>query len=173
MQFGSWRLIKRLGAGGNGVVWQAEHNDGSLGAIKFLKNWNETPYQRFKDEDRIMRSCKGIQGVLPLLDSHLPARPSSNDRPWIVTALAEQINRKNKLATLENVVRLCESLAETLAEMHERGCSHRDIKPENILFFNGRYCLCDFGLADAPKKAEVTAEGKKLGPMQPQAMFCA
>jgi len=168
-QFGGWNLVERIGAGGNGTVWKANHSDGRIGAIKFLKrSYRIDPrrYQRFSAEVEAMHKCNDIKGVLPLLDSHVPKRPSSIDPPWLVTVYATPLAQAFQGDKgLEAAVTVCRSLADTLTVMHERHVAHRDIKPQNI-FLNGRiWSLGDLGLADFPDKAAITAEGERLGPL--------
>jgi serine/threonine protein kinase len=170
-RFGKWRIISHVGTGGNGSVWKAKDQHDRFGAIKFLhrhKVLNAPRYQRFKDEVKAMQGCADIPGVLPLLDFSIPEPepPSVTPTAWLVTAYATPLSKKLEGgATLETIVRLCASLAETLSVMHERGYSHRDIKPENIFWHEGRWCLGDFGIADFPDKGAVTKDGEKLGPL--------
>lgn len=99
-RFGVWTLEKRLGEGGNGVVWCVHHDDGSLAAMKFLAPWqNEDDgtdyydvkrYDRFRDEVEAFSKCQDIKGVLPLFDHYFPALPDVADPPWLVLALASE-----------------------------------------------------------------------------------
>lgn len=168
-RFGHWKLIERVGRGGNGFVWKAKEQDGRLGAIKFLHRRHLSDsgrYQRFKAEIQAMRGCADIPGVLPLLDFSIPDLPTPTEEAWLVSAYATPLSERLKGdETLEAIVRLCASLAETLATMHERDYSHRDIKPENIFWYEDRWCLGDFGLADFPDKGALTSDGEKLGPL--------
>jgi serine/threonine protein kinase len=53
---------------------------------------------------------------------------------------------------IENVVEAIASIAETLSRLAEKLICHRDIKPENLYFFDARWVIGDFGLADFPRK---------------------
>src|SRR6266487_3233339 len=96
-----WTIQRRLGAGGNGVVWQCMHEDGRSGAIKVLKgdllepasNVQEREHKlrrirRFLDEIRFLRERPSDPGIVPLLDHFLPEKPSRDNRPWLVMPLA-------------------------------------------------------------------------------------
>jgi serine/threonine protein kinase len=167
-QFGEWQLVSKLGAGGNGVVWKAERSDGTHGALKFLhpsKLRNKKRYQRFSDEIEAMKRVRTVTGVLPILNYHLPTRPTQADRPWLATPVAGKFPYENvHLETLQAVVGLCLSLATTLSRLHDLNIAHRDIKPSNILVLDGQFVLADFGLSSFPHKARITEAGEKLGP---------
>lgn len=161
-----WSVHEWLGSGGNGVVHRATRGE-QEGAIKILKPdlWTGKRYQRFKDEIEGMKRCKGIPGVIPLLDSRAPYEPKKTDPPWIVMVLAERLtDALSKSASLVQVVQACLEIAEALSTMHARGLSHRDIKPENLFRVQGRSVVGDLGLIDYEGKCPVTAEGEKLGP---------
>lgn len=168
-RFGRWELIEQIGSGGNGVVWKAKNQEGRLGAIKFLRRqrkFDVQRHQRFKDEVQTMQACADIPGVLPLLDFSIPDTPRPEEVAWLVSAYATPLaQRLPDDESLESVVGLCASLAETLHLMHERDYSHRDIKPENIFWYESGWCLGDFGIADFPDKDALTKEGEKLGPL--------
>jgi serine/threonine-protein kinase len=155
-RFGRWELLNFIGRGGNGQVWRARSDKGEFGAIKVLhKATAKKANQRFRDEVQAMRDCADIKGVLPLLDAHLPDPPTTEDPAWLVSALAVPLDKAVKMETgLEEAVRICLSLATTLAAMHARrgGYSHRDVKPNNVLLLDGVWCLGDFGLVDFPDK---------------------
>jgi len=105
-----------------------------------------------------MRECGDIAGVLPLLDSNDEAKPN-----WLVTPLALPLDKHPEPSDPRKVVKLCLSLADTLAKIHARGFAHRDIKPANIFFYDNRWCLGDFGLVDFPNKEPITQDGQKVG----------
>ena len=164
IQFGKWTLVKRLGQGGNGVVWKVEPS----GAIKFLKPGffrNKKRYARFKDEVEAMRQCQNVTGVLPLLDSNLPDTPSDENPAWLVSGLATPLPKIiDEHTSLRVAVEICASIAQTLQILHERGISHRDIKPDNLFSFEGQWTIGDFGLANYPDKAAITGAREKVGP---------
>lgn len=150
-----------LGQGGNGVVRRViRKSDNQRFALKRLdesaKKYEEKRL-RFADEIDTLKNCQGIEGVIPIVDS-------SEEELWYTMPLAEKID--THIATLESKVKCVEQIAETLGELHQKGYSHRDIKPENILFYNGRFVLCDFGLADIPDNPHnLTRNSSRIGPM--------
>jgi serine/threonine protein kinase len=161
-----WKHVKKLGKGGNGVVVLAER-DGMQGAYKRLKNFlagKKKPRARFIAEIQALQKCQGVPGVIPLLDAAVIKDGDAADVPWLVMAFGEPMPKVlPQDADFETVVRVMLELGEALAAIHKLGVSHRDIKPDNCLWFDGRWCLGDFGLADFEGKQDVTVQGHKLG----------
>lgn len=174
-RFGNWILEKRLGEGGNGVVWQVHHDNGSVAAMKFLAPWqNEDDgtdyydtkrYDRFRDEVGAFSKCQDVKGVLPLLDHYIPDVPDVNDPPWLVLALAKPLEKAlGEDYSLADAVRACASIARTLSVIHSREYSHRDIKPDNLFWYDDSWCLGDFGLAKYAGKLAQTSVDERVGP---------
>src|SRR6266511_19688 len=163
---GPWTLREKLGAGGNATVWRASRDGGEDVALKVI-NTTKTqrePYRRFMQEIEFLRELGDFPGVLPLLDAHLPQRPSSADRAWLAMPIATPIANALAEAPLETIVAALAEIAETLARLAERNVGHRDIKPGNLYELNGRWLIGDFGLVAAPDLEELTRSGKALGP---------
>jgi hypothetical protein len=158
-QFGRWTLVERLDAGGNGLVWKCQSEDGVYAAIKFLQRpYDKNARRRFLDECTAMRACQTIAGVLPILDDDAEGKLQ-----WIVTALAEPFDQAKHVSSLRDAVEISASLAATLAEMHAAGYSHRDLKPGNIFYLDGHWHLGDFGLISFAGKEQLTKEGRPVG----------
>lgn len=162
----TWNLIEQLGAGGNGEVWRAERG-GQECALKVLRERRveSESYRRFVHEVEVLRQIESEQGVLPILDAHLPERPTKNDKAWLAMPLAQPL--KNALAErpkLEDVVSAISSIAQTLSKLAKSGICHRDLKPENLYRHKGDWAIGDFGLVDFPGKDDVTQEGRAIGP---------
>lgn len=68
---GGWKLVERLGVGGNGEVWEVSRNDYENHAMKLLKTTDTNIYERFKAETHILSTIKH-DGVIPLINLHLP-----------------------------------------------------------------------------------------------------
>jgi serine/threonine protein kinase len=174
-RFGEWTLEKRLGEGGNGVVWRVHHDDGRLAAMKFLAPWqNEDDgtdyydvkrYDRFRDEVQAFSKCQDIKGVLPLLDHYIPDVPDLDDPPWLVLALAIPLEKAlGEDYSLVEAVKACAAIAHTLSVVHSRDYSHRDIKPDNLFWYDDSWCLGDFGLAKYKGKLAQTSVDERVGP---------
>src|SRR5919197_3124805 len=110
------------------------------------------------------RSLGVFPGVLPLLDAHLPERPSTADRAWLSMPVAKPIAVALADAPLETIVAAFAEIAATPPRLAKRGVGHRDVKPGNLYEFGGQWLIGDFGLVAAPDLAELTRSGRALGP---------
>ena len=118
-KFGGWRLLNRLGGGGNGDVWRATNEQKRIVALKLLKRDKLTAkrYRRFRDEVVAVRQNDDIKGILPVLDSFLPEDPLS-ETPWyampVATLLEEHLRDKDAIERIKSFV----MLARTLDQLH-------------------------------------------------------
>lgn len=165
---GRWKLVRLLGVGGNGEVWQCRDiNDGQEYAIKFLKNAYLEPYTRFYDEVTFMENFGEISGFLPIIAKYLPPvakRYADKTKPfYYVMPLAESTGKDIYTLSVEKKIEIIRALLEMLTNLHERGIAHRDIKPANILLYKGHYVLSDFGLVFFNGKSSNTPQGRALG----------
>ena len=129
-RFGKWKLIRFIGAGGNGEVWRASSSEDSsnLVAIKLLKRIDTEGYARFKDEVKVISENRDVQGLLPILDDYLPEN-QQGETPWYAMPLATPLIKAVRGMLPDEIVDLVISVSETLTKLHERGIYHRDIKP--------------------------------------------
>jgi serine/threonine protein kinase len=160
-----WTLMKILGQGGNGQVWLARDEGRPQHdpiAIKVLSKMKSIAYTRFRDEVRVLRDSEEIQGILPVLDAYLPEE-FADEHVWysmpVATPICEALQDKE---FTEKVIAVMQ-IAETVSSLHGNDIIHRDIKPANLLFYSGRYVLCDFGLVDFPGKEDVTGPREEIG----------
>lgn len=165
---GRWKLVRRIGTGGNGEVWQCRDvNDGQEYAIKFLKRAYQEPYSRFYDEERFMEDFGDVPGIMPIIAKYIPPvenRYADKTKPfYYVMPLAKAIHHDIYAEPVENKIRIIRALLEMLVNLHEQGIAHRDIKPANILLYNGQYVLSDFGLVYFQGKSSKTPPNTALG----------
>lgn len=144
---GKFHLVRRLGAGGMGVVYQGW--DRSLDrpvAVKTLPALDAERAMRMRREARAMAAV-----AHPNLAA-IYAVESWRGTPLLILELLEGGTLAERLATEPlapgELIALGVELADALAQLHGRGILHRDIKPSNIGFTaTGTAKLLDFGLA--------------------------
>jgi len=134
-RLGTYRVLKVLGSGGMGVVFQAEDPDlQRLVALKAMLPSlaaSESAKQRFLREARAAAALKH--------DHIVTIHQVGEDRgaPYLAMEflqgepLDDRLKREGKLP-LADVLRIGREMAEGLAAAHERGLIHRDIKPANV-----------------------------------------
>ncbi|WP_228473518.1 bifunctional serine/threonine-protein kinase/ABC transporter substrate-binding protein [Streptomyces calidiresistens] len=162
---GGYRLLRRLGEGGMGVVYLASGPGGGLVALKLIRAEyaDESGFRRrFRREAELAASLTG-RWMTPVI----AADPSAPE-PWLATAyvpapsLAEVLASRGTLPP--GTVRVLGArLAEALADVHAAGLVHRDVKPANVLLALDGPRLIDFGIARATDAAPLTTTGVIVG----------
>jgi serine/threonine protein kinase/Tfp pilus assembly protein PilF len=182
-QIQHYRIIRQLGAGGMGVVYEAE--DTRLGrrvALKFLPDsagLSPEALERFEREGRTISQLTH-PNICTLYDVGVDA--AQGGRQFLVMELleGEPLNARihGEPLPVDEVVDVGCQIADALDFAHAHGIVHRDIKPANILITRrGQAKLLDFGVAKVetdrqPATAEtatkiqddvLTAPGSAIG----------
>ena len=156
----AYRLLGRLGEGGQGVVFLAESPAGSRAAVKLLPPTTDPQVRsRFLKEvaaaQRVARFC-----TAQVLDAGIFER-----RPFIVSEyvdgpslveVLEQFGPRSG-ATLE---RIAVATLTALGAVHAVGMVHRDFKPANVLLGPDGPVVIDFGLATVPGMTTTGMSGE-------------
>ena len=151
-----YKILSRLGAGGMGIVYQAE--DTRLGrkvAIKFLPdeaNTDADANQRFQREARVI-STLNHPHICTLYDigTHHPSS-GQGGKQFMVMELLDGQPLKDRIdrgaLPPDQVAELGAQLADALDAAHAQGIVHRDIKPANLFVTRrGSIKVLDFGVA--------------------------
>jgi eukaryotic-like serine/threonine-protein kinase len=158
---GPYRLLRSLGHGGMGEVWQAERADGTLKRKVALKlphvTWAPGLAERFAREREILSSLEH-PNIARLYDAGL----DPHGRPYMALEYVEGLPIdeycKQHALPVEGRLRLLLQVADAVAFAHSRLVVHRDLKPGNILVTDdGQVRLLDFGIAKL-MEGEATQE---------------
>jgi len=146
-QYGPYRILCLLGAGGMGEVYRA--HDSKLGrdvAIKTL------PPEFAQDPERLARFRREAHTLASLNHPNIAAiygLEESAEVDFLVLELVEGDSLHGPLPLAAALDR-ARQVAEALAAAHEHGIIHRDLKPANLKVTpQGRVKVLDFGLAKA------------------------
>jgi tetratricopeptide (TPR) repeat protein len=174
LQVGPYLLLREVGRGGLGVVYEArDTRDGRRLAFKTLKLPDPRLSRRLEREFRAIGRLDH-PGLVRVHDYGL-----HKDAPYLVmdfvdgTGMLEHLRRTLASETsdpaphelLRRAAELCRELCSVLGYVHSMGIVHRDIKPSNVLVDgSGRVKLIDFGLVkDQAEDEALTETGMILG----------
>lgn len=162
---GGYTLRRRLGAGGMGVVYLAEHPDrrGPL-ALKLLRPEfaDDAAFRaRFAREVSALRAVQGLHTVR-IIDAG-----AYEERPYLVTDYIDGPALSDVIASgplpSGQVRQLARSLAVALSDIHAAGVVHRDLKPSNVLMAADGIKVIDFGIAQLADATALTTTGSTIG----------
>jgi serine/threonine-protein kinase len=170
-----YRILKKLGEGGMGAVYLAEHvKMGRKSAIKVISK------SMAEDPDAIARFNREAANAARINHPNVCAIYDFGETPDGVIYLAMEFIEGESLTDLVNregalpprrAARIAHQTAEALAAAHEFGIVHRDLKPDNIMIAKSRdgadfAKVVDFGIAKAAggdEKQNVTKTGLVVG----------
>lgn len=164
-RLGPYRLIRRLGEGGMGVVYLATDSAGSQVAIKALHPGmarEENARRRMAREVDTMRRVHS-RHVAEVVDADLECDP-----PYIVTRYVpgqtlQDVVSASGPVTGPALSKLGYGLAQALSAVHAAGVVHRDLKPGNVMISDGEPVVIDFGIAQLPENTRLTMTGMFMG----------
>lgn len=177
-QLGGFELIRRIGVGGMGVVYEARQlQPERRAAIKVLRLDLVSPtlLQRLREEAGLLARLQhpGIAQVYAAGEADL----GLGLQPWFAMELVEgqtlhQFLMNCRLSLVERL-QLFLRIAEAVEHAHQRGILHRDLKPENIQVVTQTGCglpavkVLDFGVArmmgGSENSSRVTMAGDVIG----------
>jgi serine/threonine-protein kinase len=169
-----YHVLRKLGEGGMGQVYLAEHV--KMGRQSALKVMNPA---MVKDADAISRFNREAANASRINHPHVADVYDFGETPDGIIYLAMEFVDGQSLTTLlehegpfspARVAAIVRQASDALAVAHEMGIVHRDLKPDNIMITrnrDGSDCvkIVDFGIAKAADNAsqKVTKTGLVIG----------
>ena len=158
-ELGKYKIIKKIGKGGMGVVFLAKHKVmNTYRALKVLphsvKEDNYDFFERFMREARIASEIRH-PNIVGVMDAETD---TIQDVSYIVMEFIDggtlrRILKIQKTLPEIQALLIVKSVAEALKSIAEHKIIHRDIKPDNIMFTrNGDVKLADLGIAKSEEE---------------------
>lgn len=174
-QIGPYNIVARIGSGGMGIVYLAEHKtDGHVAAVKVLKPGLESASagRRFEQEIDILRHLDH-PGIARFFEAGTTVFAGVERAFYAMEYIAgRHIIRHCDINALkpERRLELFAMVCDAMQHAHDRGVLHRDIKPHNILIeLPATPKIMDFGVARLTLGGKTTMHtqiGQVLGTVQ-------
>src|SRR5262245_55993112 len=164
---GRYRLEARMGAGGMGAIWRAEHLILKAPVAVKLIDRDAVP-----DEDTMARFLREAQAAAALRSPHVVQIIDygvDGKIPFMVIELLEGENLAQRLKRMrrlsrQETARVLTQVGRAVQRAHEAGIVHRDLKPENVFLVRNEddeiAKVLDFGVAKL-ERANLGQEGTR------------
>lgn len=165
-QLGDFRILREIGRGGMGIIYEAEQI--TLKRRVALKVLSSSTSESAKQLERFQREAEAVArlhhtNIVPVFGSG-----SQDGVHYFAMQLidGEPLSKLPNLSFLE-IARLGMQSASALAYAHSHGVLHRDVKPSNLLLDRNREVwVTDFGLAKLSDVGELTQTGDIMGTLK-------
>jgi eukaryotic-like serine/threonine-protein kinase len=164
-----YRLERRIGAGGFGVVWLAfdEKLEREV-AVKVVPREGGDPTSQRAEREARVAARLNHPGIVALYELG-----ADDEAVYLVSELVPgrtlaELNRAGAVSD-RDVARIGSALCDALAHAHQRKVIHRDVKPQNVLVVDepaagaGFAKLADFGVAHLSSGDPLTRTGDVVG----------
>ncbi|MEN5074937.1 serine/threonine-protein kinase [Isoptericola cucumis] len=164
-EVGGYTVVRPLGRGAMGAVYEAVDGGGDSVALKVLHaHVDADPAGR----ERLRREAAALQrlrhpAVAQVLDAEL-------DGPYafVVTELVDGVTLEEEIDSrgpldAADLYSLADQLADALESVRAAGVVHRDLKPSNVMITTAGPVLIDFGIAQGPGDTRTTSVGFVMG----------
>ena len=189
MVFNDWEIVREIGSGASGQVWEIVKKDHDISISSALKvihvpkdpslkrtlygdGMDERSITTFfqdmvddlTDEIKIMTDMKGFPHIVNCEDYKVIRY--ENEIQWDILIRMEllmpiQAYIQEHAISEADVLRMSRELVQTLELFESKGIIHRDIKPDNIFVDNyGNFKIGDFGIARICDKASADLSKK-------------
>ncbi|WP_371780188.1 protein kinase domain-containing protein [Streptosporangium subroseum] len=150
-QVGGYRLIRRLGSGGQGVVYLGRAPAGGDVAVKVLHSWMADDADARR---RFLREVDVARRVAPFCTARVLDMGLHGNRPYIVSEYVpglslHQLVKTDGPRSGGGLDRLAIATISALAGIHRAGIVHRDFKPGNVILGPEGPVVIDFGISRA------------------------
>ena len=174
---GNYRVLKKIGTGGMGAVYLAEHPlIGKRVALKVIHRElasNRDVVQRFFQEARAVNRI-GSEHIVEIHDfGQTPEGDHFYMMEYLVGETLAQVLGRDRAFDVMRALHIGAQIAQALGAAHGAGVIHRDLKPDNVMLVmrggdRDFVKLLDFGLAKmfAAHSVVTTAVGVLLGTPQ-------
>ncbi|MDP9869650.1 MULTISPECIES: WD40 repeat domain-containing serine/threonine protein kinase [Streptosporangium] len=147
-QLGPYWLARRLGAGGQGVVYEAYDSLGGRVAVKALREDFITDAYR----DQLRREVAALSRVASFCTARIIEADLDHVLPYLVSEYVPGPDLQNRVDKdgpyrPDDLHRLAVGIATALSSIHQAGVTHRDLKPANVLIGPDGPRVIDFGIA--------------------------
>ena len=152
---GRYRLRRRLGEGGMGIVWQAYdellQRDVAVKEVRFPPEIS--PEDRARLAEQTLTEARAVAAIDTAAAVRVFDIVEQDSRPWIVMELVRgptltDVLRERTALPVDEVAGIGLCLLEALEVAHRAGVVHGDVKPSNVILGeDGRIALTDFGIA--------------------------
>ncbi|MBO3744741.1 protein kinase [Streptosporangiaceae bacterium NEAU-GS5] len=152
-EIGPWRLLGRLGSGGQGVVYLAEPSSGdqSSGQVA-LKRLHAHSSVDPRTRNVFERELAAARRVDPFCTARIIEAGIEDGRPYFVSEYVDGPSLREAVAATgprsgAALNRLAIGTATALVAIHQAGIIHRDFKPSNVILGPDGPRVIDFGIA--------------------------
>lgn len=164
-EIGGYRIVRRIGSGGMGVVYEAVDGDGVPVALKLLHphiSHDPAARARLAREVELLHRVRG-RGVARVLDAEVEESDAFVVTELVAGPTLEQDVARDGPFTKEELAGLASGLADALHAIHRVGVVHRDLKPGNVMLSPAGPVLIDFGIAQIAGDTRLTETGMVTG----------
>lgn len=158
--FGRYEVVKQIGQGGSGVVFEARDEDDEVVAIKALRTdlVSRDKRKRFKQE---IHFCQRQLPNIVAIRDHGSFESSAERGLFYVMPRYTQSLRDLMNAGIpkDKVLPYFAAIMKGVESAHREGVVHRDLKPENVLHNSStdEVVIADFGIARFTEELLITA----------------
>ncbi len=176
-QIPRYRVVRLIGEGGMGSVWEAEQRaTRRIVALKVIRPWRLSPavLKRFEHEIEVLGRLKH-PGIAAIYEAGVAVSPGG-PQPFFAMEYVQGQRLDRWIATarppLRQRLELLSRICDAVQHAHQQGVIHRDLKPGNILIDGtGQAKVLDFGVAratdaDLHTTAIHTQSGQLIGTLQ-------